>query len=545
MVFNHVDACFLNQFAHVDGRHLSCDNQITQPFEHSLYGVAASEELASGNNTREVVLSDKDKRRISEDESCLQANKRSKQADQDLQSSSFEEICPSTAQQPSPGVLEDEKDHQVVVGAEEFATEAKSSHWFAQDSPIRPPFCPGSSGYGSRASEFDHCEEICLPVYYGFIRKRVAIGGNHQADIPVWRPYEFKNQSRDSANCASQWTSVTISSCDNLEIVSNKWLGTRVTPMPESSLLASDDVTLHRKMDCSCIDDGSIRCVRQHVSRAREMIKQDVGLERFGELGFGNMGEIVAQRWTEREEQLFEEIVSSNFVSLGKNFWNKMPVFFPDKSSKELVSYYFNVFMLRRRAVQNRLDPLHIDSDNEELQESEDGEFVSEEDSDVESPVADESVVDEEEEDLNEMETVEEIDGAENCHNYELALYDDEKCSCGDESTLVSGTQFPGSKLPSSGDYDIQDESCTSFEGQHNGTSFMDLPSMDPFPRGRIKDDDMNLIYKNDQNDGFLDEHCNLQAWDMSYSSGGSEKDGLLSTVNVIEEVFGKDECEK
>lgn len=57
----------------------------------------------TGNNTREVVLSDKDKRRLSDDESCLQANKRSKQADQHLQSSSFEEICPSTAQWPSPG----------------------------------------------------------------------------------------------------------------------------------------------------------------------------------------------------------------------------------------------------------------------------------------------------------------------------------------------------------------------------------------------------------------------------------------------------------
>lgn len=48
MVFNHVDACFLNQFAHVDERHLACDNPIAPPAERSLYGVVATEELASG-----------------------------------------------------------------------------------------------------------------------------------------------------------------------------------------------------------------------------------------------------------------------------------------------------------------------------------------------------------------------------------------------------------------------------------------------------------------------------------------------------------------
>ncbi|XP_074559497.1 uncharacterized protein LOC141815450 [Curcuma longa] len=541
MVFVHDDNCFPNQFACLNERHLACDDQITPYSEDHVYGVAAAEGLASGNSS-EVVLSDKDKKRPSDNESCLQASKRPKQVDQHLQASSFEEICTS-ATQLSPGVFEDSKDHQLIVDSEEFATEAKS---FAQELPVRLPFCLGSSGYGCRASDFDRSEEIVSPLYYGFSRKRVAIGGNHQADIPAWRPSEFKNQSRDSANCASQWTSIMSSSCDNFETDGNKWLGTQVTPKPDSSLVALDDAALHHKIDCSCIDDDSIRCVRQHVTRSREMIKQDIGLERFEQLGFGNMGEVVAQSWTDEEEQLFAEIVSLNPASLGNNFWNKMPLYFPDKSSKELVSYYFNVFMLRRRAVQNRLDPLHVDSDNEELQENEendDGEFVSEEDS-VESSVSAEEDDVADDEDLDEMmETIEEVDRVEIHHCYQHT--DDEKYSCGDvigyfdteESTFASGTELAGSKLPPSVDYDIQDESCTSFEGQHNNGSGGFEDPISSFPL-----EDMNLVYKDDQIDELLDGHGDLQAWDKSYSSGGSEKDEFLSTVNVIEEVFGKEE---
>ncbi|XP_042405480.1 uncharacterized protein LOC121995780 isoform X1 [Zingiber officinale] len=537
MVFVHDDNCFPNEFACLSERHLACDDQITPYSEDYVYGFASAEGLASGN-TNEVALSDKDKKRPSDSESCLQASKRLKQVDQHLQSSSFEEICTSAAQL-SPGVFDDSKDHQLlIVDSEEFPTELKS-HCFAQELPVRLPFCLGSSGYGCRASDFDRSEEILLPLYYGFSRKRVAIGGNHQADIPAWRPCELKNRSRDS-ECASHWNSITTSSYHNFETDSNKWLGTQVMPMPESSLLALDDPALHHKVDCSCIDDGSIRCVRQHVTRSREMIKQDIGLERFEQLGFGNMGEVVAQSWTEEEEQLFAEIVSLNPASLGNNFWNKMPLFFPDKSSKEVVSYYFNVFMLRRRAVQNRLDPLHVDSDNEELQENDDGEFVSEEDS-VESPVSAEEDDVADDEDLDEMETIEEVDCAENHRCYKHTY--DEKYSCGDaegyidaeESTFASGTQLAGSKLPPSADYDIQDESCTSFEGPHNGIGFED-------PIGSFPLEDVNLVYKDDQTDGFLNGHGDLQAWDKSYSSGGSEKDEFLSTVHVIEEVFGKED---
>ncbi|EEF48646.1 hypothetical protein RCOM_1750560 [Ricinus communis] len=56
----------------------------------------------------------------------------------------------------------------------------------------------------------------------------------------------------------------------------------------------------------------------------------------------------------------------------------------------EIVSYYFNVFMLRRRAVQNRSNFLDIDSDDDELHGINRGSFKArvldeDDDSDIES----------------------------------------------------------------------------------------------------------------------------------------------------------------
>ena len=52
---------------------------------------------------------------------------------------------------------------------------------------------------------------------------------------------------------------------------------------------------------------------------------------------------------------------------------------FPAQSKNELVSYCFNVFMLRKRAEQNWLDPLNADSDDDKWQGSDDNEFAAEE----------------------------------------------------------------------------------------------------------------------------------------------------------------------
>lgn len=78
------------------------------------------------------------------------------------------------------------------------------------------------------------------------------------------------------------------------------------------------------------------------------------------------MGESVSEKWTKEEEQTFQDLVNMNPISSNKKFWNYLSVAFPSRRKKELVSYYFNVFVLRRRAFQNRLDPDNIDSDDDE-----------------------------------------------------------------------------------------------------------------------------------------------------------------------------------
>nr|CAD1832361.1 unnamed protein product [Ananas comosus var. bracteatus] len=158
--------------------------------------------------------------------------------------------------------------------------------------------------------------------------------------------------------------------------------------MPCADGLASEIRTTNSNIRCSCTEPGSIQCAKQHVMEVRENLKTALGPDRFEALGFCEMGEDVALKWTEEEERLFQEVVLSNPASLGKNFWDELPHVFSSKNSKELVSYYFNVFMLRKRAEQNRSDPMNVDSDNDEWQESDDGEFEedeTEEDSAVDS----------------------------------------------------------------------------------------------------------------------------------------------------------------
>ncbi|MFS7919053.1 putative SANT/Myb domain-containing protein [Helianthus anomalus] len=107
-----------------------------------------------------------------------------------------------------------------------------------------------------------------------------------------------------------------------------------------------EDETVIAQTDCECMDNGSIRCVQQHVNELRLNLKESLGLEKFVNLGFNSMGEEVACNWTD-EEQHFQDIIYSNPISHGKKFWEGLSVEFPTRTRKDLVSYYFNVFIRR------------------------------------------------------------------------------------------------------------------------------------------------------------------------------------------------------
>ncbi|XP_031095494.1 uncharacterized protein LOC115999734 [Ipomoea triloba] len=188
--------------------------------------------------------------------------------------------------------------------------------------------------------------EFCSTLTEHPIWKTVPVGPEYQADIPDWNPQSLSNYS--SEQLAG---------------------GICIAPIPDvESSVSTSFIGVENEGGCYCLDKGSIRCVRQHVKESRAKLIENIGLKKFEELGFCDMGEVVAERWSDEEEIFFHDIIFSNKASFGKNYWHSLAISFPSRSKMELVSYYFNVFKLRQRAEQNRLIPTNIDSDNDEWQ---------------------------------------------------------------------------------------------------------------------------------------------------------------------------------
>ncbi|KAJ6839735.1 uncharacterized protein M6B38_313575 [Iris pallida] len=424
--------------------------------------------------------------------------------------------------------------------------------WFTfnthEDTRLQAPFrlssFPGYYEDHHRAAGSNQLEETQSPVFDYPPRKLVSLGQNHQADVPVWRP---RNRNCIPGGSDSHDASTSFGEFLIDEDNTDKWTEFCVIPMPDSSSLASDGLVGHGKIDCCCLDEGSIRCVKKHVSEAREKLRTTLGHERFIELGFLNMGEDVALRWTEEEEQVFHEIVLSNPASLGKNFWDVLPYAFPSHTSKKFVSYYFNVFMLRKRAEQNRSDPMNVDSDNDEWQEHDDGEFGSteeddDEDSGVESP-ADEvtqNIGGSGSVDIHEEAEAEDRD-EEGC-GVSNGFTGDIKSKSGDVQPFDNDFQDgPGEKQ------DVNDDSCTSYEDQQNGAEPGGRAAALEGTHGSLLEEHGNLHaeYRNNGSDhGYMVGHCDPSPWDTGYIRGTEDID-FLPTCNVIEEVFGHESWDK
>lgn len=408
--------------------------------------------------------------------------------------------------------------------------------------PVRLSFFPGYYEDHHWPAGYSRAEECQSPIFNYFPRKQVAIGPDHQADIPVWRPRRFQ----DCHGSDGQDVSASSGRVLNDECSCDKWIGHCVMPMPDSISLDLDGPLGCCKTNCHCFDEGSIRCARQHVREAREELRSTLGHERFVELGFCDMGEVVALGWTEEEEQLFHEVVASNPASLGKNFWNVLPWAFPYRSSKELVSYYFNVFMLRKRAEQNRFDPFNVDSDNDEWQESDDGEFGAteedeEDDSGVESP-ADDDAAQGNTAHLDEVDIHEEVE-----EDYsEQEEYGVSAGFLGNNESKFSPSspRGPNTNDCTREDQDVHDDSCTSYEGQHNGADVSggDVDVLEGMRDGLCEEGGHGGLPDHDVVVG----HCDPKPWDIGGYFRGFDKDiDFLPTCNVIEEVFGNESWEK
>ncbi|CAN6234346.1 unnamed protein product [Urochloa humidicola] len=176
-------------------------------------------------------------------------------------------------------------------------------------------------------------------------KNEIPVGPDYQAQVP-------------------QWTGEVPVNYDDPETL--KWLGTKVWPPINENckaLFCGDPIGKGREVVCCCNHPGSVECVRFHVAERRFKLKRELGVA-FYAWGFDRMGEEIALSWTDEEEASFKAVAKRN--ALGRNFWNRLHLFFQLKGREELVSYYFNCFLLRRRCYQNRITPKNIDSDDEE-----------------------------------------------------------------------------------------------------------------------------------------------------------------------------------
>ncbi|KAI3917442.1 hypothetical protein MKW92_043959 [Papaver armeniacum] len=172
--------------------------------------------------------------------------------------------------------------------------------------------------------------------------KYVAIGTLHQAEIPEWVGEAYVGDP--------------------------KWLGTQTWPLidgNQSSIVETESIGKGREDSCGCQLPGSVHCVRFHIAEKRMKLKLEIGTL-FYKWRFHSMGEDVALSWTREEEKRVKAMVRLNPPIIGEMFLGRGSENFQTKTWKSLVSYYFNVFLLRCRSFQNRVTPDNIDSDDDD-----------------------------------------------------------------------------------------------------------------------------------------------------------------------------------
>ncbi|KAL3501491.1 hypothetical protein ACH5RR_035940 [Cinchona calisaya] len=374
-------------------------------------------------------------------------------------------------------------------------------------------------------------------------RKQIPIGPNHQADIPPLDPNTIENDTLSHNNLIDGDHEQIAGTCVISNSVSNSCADVKIG---------------QGRGDCGCFDGGSIRCVRQHVKEAREKLREIIGDEKFLALGFCDMGEEVASKWTEEEERVFHEVIYSNPVSLDKNFWKQLSVVFPSRTMKDLVSYYFNVFMLWRRAVQNRSHLLEIDSDDDEWHGNYRGSFgvVGEDDEDsvVESFEDEDDIHDDDEDDEGngDDDDTDDVNGDAGASREDASERDDLRgqtlkpqidklqndFGSGCQHSMVNQSHIKD-------DHKVQEDSSTSSDSQLYMEASCASFSVRHDTRESTRDDFIGCLVgeSNGSSDGldsgYLLETSNPKDWDESCSTVLTKGVDLLPTCNMIEEIFG------
>lgn len=177
----------------------------------------------------------------------------------------------------------------------------------------------------------------------------IPLGPGFQAEIPVWIAPTKKGKFYGSPGDS-----------DTL-----KWLGTGVWPTYSLKKKAHyKKVGEGRSDSCSCACPRSTNCIKQHIKETRELLEKDIN-RAFYTWKFDQMGELGSKAWTANEERRFKDLVKKNPLSSSEGFWEFASKAFPRKSVKDLLSYYYNVFLIKRMRLLANSSADHISSDDD------------------------------------------------------------------------------------------------------------------------------------------------------------------------------------
>ncbi|ESQ38587.1 hypothetical protein EUTSA_v10029341mg [Eutrema salsugineum] len=177
----------------------------------------------------------------------------------------------------------------------------------------------------------------------------IPIGPGFRAKLPIWIATTKKGKFYGSPGDS-----------DTL-----RWLGTGMWPTYSLKKKAHyKKVGEGRSDSCSCASPRSTNCVNQHIKEAHELLEKEID-RAFYTWKFDQMGEVGSKSWNSKEEQRFEALLKNNPLSNSLGFWKYASKAFPGKSEKDLLSYYYNVFLINRMRFLASSSNDHIDSDDD------------------------------------------------------------------------------------------------------------------------------------------------------------------------------------
>ncbi|KAF5189696.1 At-rich interactive domain-containing protein 2-like [Thalictrum thalictroides] len=210
--------------------------------------------------------------------------------------------------------------------------------------------CPSTSNMpynpqgkvATRSSLQDESKRILNFMGDGTKRDVIPIGKRFQADIPNLVNPQSLHYNLDSS----------------------KWLGTKIWPTKSGNM---DNEIGKGRSDSSCYCDNpdSTECIQHHIYEERSRIQSEIG-DAFYSWGFDKMGETVSASWTLDDQNRFAKLFKKKTTSTKQSFWSRACKSFPFKCRESMVSYYFNVFVLRNVRRQVRSQSPVIDSDDDE-----------------------------------------------------------------------------------------------------------------------------------------------------------------------------------